>query len=804
MQRARTWTAVLAVIAACGPEAPQDVGQRDTQSGLLAQSSRAAIVGMTSALSSPAQRHLVRVQPPNHAPVHLMAVQNDGYTYERAGLLWYRSDDGGATWRYYKDIIAQPDPAVFNSSRRPTTLHLTADLIVVGSDIVAVYSHDATSSSAPADVWDPQCVVYFQWWRFDGVNDWIPGQRLTVASPSSGQAYRRAGLARDSAGRLWVQAFLRRSSCNPVGSASCTGDMLQVWVSTDGGSSFQGPQNLAALPNQLGGGRLISVGSQLLMLWGDYSTKPAQLMRRNDSEPLTQWSAKVNAFPDGAHIYHGASLSAVDDGAGGLHLVHKKWVAADTHQLYYRHFDGLAFGPAIALGSLGDWATQPAITSVGDDLYICVNHLISTNTNYEMRTYRLSNGFTAWDAIDTQVNAKAYPSAPERVPSSDRVIPCAFGMGNNSTDFWGAGHTVQVAQQPVGSTSTPAAAPTFSPAPGTYPSPQTVSLSSATAGATIFYTTDGTTPTSASPRYTGPFTVSVTTTVRALATATGFTNSPIASGTYTIQSQTSAAATPTFSPAPGTYPSPQTVSLSSATAGATIFYTTDGTTPTSASPRYTGPFTVSVTTTVRALATATGFMNSPVASGAFTIQSPPAGTLFSDEFARSSGLGASWRTWYGSYSTDGSKANSGSPPVQGNWASIVPPLGTGNYAVEATLSIPSGARYSGVVARSSGSDFTRDLYSAQISSTGAVTLYRRNAWTWTLLRSASAAVQTNRFYTVQLVTTGVSPVHVEVWLDGATLITYDDTSAGRLTSGAVGVENYDAGVQYESFRVLAR
>jgi hypothetical protein len=36
------------------------------------------------------------------------------------------------------------------------------------------------------------------------------------------------------------------------------------------------------------------------------------------------------------------------------------------------------------------------------------------------------------------------------------------------------------------------------------------------------------------------------------------------------------------------------------------------------------------------------------------------------------------------------------------------------------------------------------------------------------------------------------------------LITYDDTSASRLTSGAVGVENYNAGVQYESFRVLAR
>jgi hypothetical protein len=51
------------------------------------------------------------------------------------------------------------------------------------------------------------------------------------------------------------------------------------------------------------------------------------------------------------------------------------------------------------LGSVGDRATQPAITSTGDDLYVCVNHLISTNTNYEIRTYRLSSGFTAWESV---------------------------------------------------------------------------------------------------------------------------------------------------------------------------------------------------------------------------------------------------------------------------------------------------------------------------------------------------------------------------------------------------------------------
>jgi len=714
----RFWSAMLVAIAACGL-APEGADEPSTRTALLTQSTQAAVVAMTSALTTPSQRHVARIQPPNHAPVHLMAVQNDGYSLEPKGLLWYRSDDGGTTWRYYRPIVAQPDPAAYDASLRPTTLHLTADVVVVGNDVAAVYSFDSTLGSFPADGWDPRRVVYFQWWRYDGANDWVAGPRVTIASPASAQAYRRALIARDGLGRLWVQAFLRRSSCNPVGSTSCVGDVLRVWVSTNGGASFQGPQDLATLPNQLGGGRLISVGSQLLMLWSDYSTAPARLMRRNDSDALTQWGSRTNAFPDGSHVYHGSAMSAARDGRGGLHLVYKKWIAdPERFQLYYRYFDGAAFGPARTVGGVGDWATQPAITATDDDLYVCVNHVLGTNTSYEIRSYRLSRGFSSWDVIDSRVDGKAYPSAPERVPASAGSIPCAFGMGNMTTSLWGAGHTVQVAQQPAGSVATSAAAPTFSPAPGTYSSAQAVSLSSATSGATIYYTTDGSTPTTSSTRYAGPITVSATRTIRAIATATGFTNSAIASGTYTIQSSTA--------------------------------------------------------------------------------------TLFSDDFSRTSGLGSSWRVWFGSYSTDGSVAVSGSPPAQGNWASLASPLGTSDYAVAASLSIPAGALYSGVVARSSASDFTRDLYSAQISASGAVNLYRRNGWTWTLLGTAAGGVQANRFHTVQLVTTGVSPVHLEVWLDGARLITHDDASASRLTSGAVGVENYDTGVRYDSFRVLAR
>jgi hypothetical protein len=82
--------------------------------------------------------------------------------------------------------------------------------------------------------------------------------------------------------------------------------------------------------------------------------------------------------------------------------------------------------------------------------------------------------------------------------------------------------------------STPvAAAPTFSPAPGSYTTSVTVTLSDTTSGATIHCTTDGSTPTASSP-VCSTVTISSTTLLQAIAVASGFSNSSVTSGTYTI------------------------------------------------------------------------------------------------------------------------------------------------------------------------------------------------------------------------------------------------------------------------------
>jgi glycosidase len=84
------------------------------------------------------------------------------------------------------------------------------------------------------------------------------------------------------------------------------------------------------------------------------------------------------------------------------------------------------------------------------------------------------------------------------------------------------------------------------------------------------------------------------------------------------------AATPAFSVSAGSYTTLQSVALSDSTGGASIYYTTDGTTPSTSSTLYAAPIPLAATTTLEALATASGYNNSSVAMAKYTIQLPAA------------------------------------------------------------------------------------------------------------------------------------------------------------------------------------
>ncbi len=174
---------------------------------------------------------------------------------------------------------------------------------------------------------------------------------------------------------------------------------------------------------------------------------------------------------------------------------------------------------------------------------------------------------------------------------------------------------------PSASVST-VATPGVSPGAMTSSSPISVTMSCATSGATIRYTTNGSDPVSTSSVYGGVFTLSSSATVRARAYKSGMTDSAVVSATYTISSlPVSTVATPVMSPGTITSSSPINVTMSCTTGAATIRYTLNGSDPVATSTIYGGAFSVSISTTVKARAFKSGMTDSAVASAIYTISS---------------------------------------------------------------------------------------------------------------------------------------------------------------------------------------
>jgi hypothetical protein len=209
-------------------------------------------------------------------------------------------------------------------------------------------------------------------------------------------------------------------------------------------------------------------------------------------------------------------------------------------------------------------------------------------------------------------------------------------------------------------------------------------------------------------------------------------------------------ATPTITPAGGSFVSSVQVSLSSTTSGATIRYTTDGNTPNSGSTVYGSPFTLTSSKTVKAYASKSGMTDSAVASADFTI-TPPAGTITipaSGTSTRSSG----WLTtngtelWYWA-------AN--------QWLEYAVDFGTGGSRTlsaaainhnSAGLGLPAGYTFNLTV-------LIDGVNKGTLKVPGSTTLYK----TGSLVVTAPAGVHTVRFtWTNDVWTAGLYDSNIQV------------------------------------------
>jgi alpha-tubulin suppressor-like RCC1 family protein len=159
--------------------------------------------------------------------------------------------------------------------------------------------------------------------------------------------------------------------------------------------------------------------------------------------------------------------------------------------------------------------------------------------------------------------------------------------------------------------------PTATPGGGSYTTDQTVTLAlpGGPGSAAIRYTLDGTTPGTGSPLYTGPITISSTSTLKAKAFHPDYTLGGMFSATYTLT-----AATPTFTAASGTYPAGQVVAISTSTQNATIRYTLTGVAPTATDPVLLPGMTLTLGDyTLKATAFKTGYTTSATATATYQV-----------------------------------------------------------------------------------------------------------------------------------------------------------------------------------------
>jgi glucan endo-1,3-alpha-glucosidase len=280
-------------------------------------------------------------------------------------------------------------------------------------------------------------------------------------------------------------------------------------------------------------------------------------------------------------------------------------------------------------------------------------------------------------------------------------------------------------------------------------------------------------------------------------------------------------ATPTFSPAAGNYSSAQTVTINDATSGAKIYYTTNGSTPTTSSTLYSGAITVSASEAIEAIAAASGDLNSAVATATYTItasgEGPYGGTPVSipgtvmAENYDTGGQGVAYNVTStngsdNAYRSDGVDLETATSPATGNdlgwtaagqWFRYTVNVATaGSYTVSFLVASPAAVADAFHLSNSSGTNLSGSVavpatggYQTWVTVTATVTL---PAGTQTLTVNEDAAgwnIDSLKFASSTSA------------CGGGGIVAYGGTPAA--VPGTVMAENYDTCGQGVSYNVTS-
>jgi hypothetical protein len=339
-------------------------------------------------------------------------------------------------------------------------------------------------------------------------------------------------------------------------------------------------------------------GTPYVVYYDGVNNGIATVMEYNGTSWVTVGSAGFSA--GGAHY-----TSIALDNNGTLYVVYLD--SSNGSKATVKKYDGTSWE---TVGSAGFSAGSAFNTSIALDSNGTPYVVYEDGGNSNKATVMRYNG-TSWETVGS-ASSSAGTDVDTRIT---RIV-----LNNSGTPYVVYSDVENSDKATVMSYMPQAAAPTATPASGaTVEGNSSVTLSTVTSGATIYYTTDGSTPTTSGTSGTSVTisgTPEATVTVKAIAAAPNMSNSAAATFTYTLMQQV---AKPTASLAGGEVASGTTVALSTATSGATIYYTTDGSAPSSSNgTAYTGPVSVTVTITIKAIAVMMGMTDSDVRSESYT------------------------------------------------------------------------------------------------------------------------------------------------------------------------------------------
>jgi hypothetical protein len=345
----------------------------------------------------PFQRHVIRVGPSPAGQGELVAaLQRQGTGGE--GLVLFLSRDDGRTWT--ESLPVQNDP-----SERDT-----ADLLADpdGSGFALLYSLEPMSSMFAVD---PRSTVVFLHYAVNpDLSIQVDTGPIVVYSPGAHQGYFRGSLARDTTGTLHATASLLDAS---------SGTAYSWWesMSTNNGTSWSTPIEVAKFGSSFGGGRVTPYGDRLIAIYDDYSVADEGRYRTKAAGPSATWGSEGVVEPLG--LYHAGAFSVTSTPDGNVHLGYSD---KPLEQLWYREFNGSSWSSATLMESNGTWSNQPAVSHVGNTVLFSWNHSdTATDMIIRQATKPPGGAFGSATTVDSVALFKGYTSALENLTQGESL-----------------------------------------------------------------------------------------------------------------------------------------------------------------------------------------------------------------------------------------------------------------------------------------------------------------------------------------------------------------------------------------------